>query len=39
MRRDAQGARLRSERLGFVFQSFTLSARTSAIENVGLPLS
>lgn len=27
-------ARLRSERLGFVFQSFNLLARTSAIENV-----
>jgi macrolide transport system ATP-binding/permease protein len=31
-------ARLRSERLGFVFQSFNLLARTEAIENVGLPL-
>ena len=29
-------ARLRSERLGFVFQSFNLLARTSAIENVAL---
>jgi macrolide transport system ATP-binding/permease protein len=31
-------ARLRSERIGFVFQSFNLLARTPAIENVALPL-
>ncbi len=31
-------AQLRSERLGFVFQSFNLLARTSALENVSLPL-
>jgi macrolide transport system ATP-binding/permease protein len=35
---EADLADLRSERLGFVFQSFNLLARTSARDNVALPL-
>ena len=31
-------AALRNERLGFVFQQFNLLARTSALENVSMPL-
>ncbi|MBI5246883.1 MAG: ABC transporter permease [Elusimicrobia bacterium] len=35
---DDEGAALRSKAIGFVFQMFNLLARTSALDNVGLPM-
>src|SRR5579885_2301129 len=35
---DDEGAALRSRTIGFIFQMFNLLARTSALDNVALPM-
>ena len=35
---DIELAKIRNEKIGFVFQSFNLMRRTSVFENVGIPL-